>query len=74
MVADAFRIAFEQQLRKRNEQFLLLAETNILKSQQKADGKSAINSKSKPFCVRCVFLTIKMMSLEETKSLFRESR
>ncbi|XP_028269849.1 coiled-coil domain-containing protein 125 isoform X2 [Parambassis ranga] len=45
MVADAFRIAFEQQLRKRNEQFLLLAETNILK--QKADGKSAINSANK---------------------------
>lgn len=32
MVADAFRIAFEQQLRKRSEQFLLLAEAKILKS------------------------------------------
>uniref|UniRef100_H3C647 Coiled-coil domain containing 125 n=1 Tax=Tetraodon nigroviridis TaxID=99883 RepID=H3C647_TETNG len=32
MVADAFRIAFEQQLRKRSEHFLLLAEANILKS------------------------------------------
>ncbi|KAM9392326.1 coiled-coil domain-containing protein 125 isoform 2-T2 [Pholidichthys leucotaenia] len=31
-VADAFRIAFEQQLRKRSEQFLLLAEANVLKS------------------------------------------
>ncbi|XP_034025638.1 coiled-coil domain-containing protein 125 [Thalassophryne amazonica] len=32
MVADAFRIAFEQQLRKRSEHFILLAEANILKS------------------------------------------
>lgn len=32
MVADAFRIAFEQQLRKRSEHFLLLAEANILKT------------------------------------------
>uniref|UniRef100_G3NMX2 Uncharacterized protein n=1 Tax=Gasterosteus aculeatus TaxID=69293 RepID=G3NMX2_GASAC len=31
MVADAFRIAFEQQLRKRSDHFLLLAEANILK-------------------------------------------
>ncbi|CAN9512680.1 unnamed protein product [Ophioblennius macclurei] len=31
MVADAFRIAFEQQLRKRSEHFLLLAEANVLK-------------------------------------------
>ncbi|XP_045898759.1 coiled-coil domain-containing protein 125 [Micropterus dolomieu] len=39
MVADAFRIAFEQQLRKRNEHFLLLAEANILKSHHcKAEG------------------------------------
>lgn len=42
MVADAFRIAFEQQLRKRNENFLLLTEANILKShQEKAEGKFA---------------------------------
>lgn len=41
MVADAFRIAFEQQLRKRSEHFLLLAEANILKSHHcKAEGKS----------------------------------
>uniref|UniRef100_UPI0037E741BB coiled-coil domain-containing protein 125 n=1 Tax=Semicossyphus pulcher TaxID=241346 RepID=UPI0037E741BB len=32
MVADAFRIAFEQQLRKRSQHFLLAAEANILKS------------------------------------------
>ncbi|XP_076586576.1 LOW QUALITY PROTEIN: coiled-coil domain-containing protein 125 [Chaetodon auriga] len=32
MVADAFRIAFEQQLRKQTERFLLLAEANILQS------------------------------------------
>ncbi|KAM3610347.1 uncharacterized protein V6R79_002718 [Siganus canaliculatus] len=32
MVADAFRIAFEQQLRKRSEHFMLLAEANGLKS------------------------------------------
>ncbi|XP_035022872.1 coiled-coil domain-containing protein 125 [Hippoglossus stenolepis] len=39
MVADAFRIAFEQQLRKRSDCFLLMAETNILKSQHlKAAG------------------------------------
>uniref|UniRef100_A0A3B4XCU8 Coiled-coil domain containing 125 n=1 Tax=Seriola lalandi dorsalis TaxID=1841481 RepID=A0A3B4XCU8_SERLL len=39
MVADAFRIAFEQQLRKRSEHFLLLAEANILKSYHyKAEG------------------------------------
>ncbi|KAG7465478.1 hypothetical protein JOB18_018321 [Solea senegalensis] len=39
MVADAFRIAFEQQLRKRSDHFLLLAENNILKSHQcKAEG------------------------------------
>ncbi|XP_036953871.1 coiled-coil domain-containing protein 125 isoform X2 [Acanthopagrus latus] len=31
MVADAFRIAFEQQLRKRSEHFLLLAEANTVK-------------------------------------------
>ncbi|XP_073321541.1 coiled-coil domain-containing protein 125 [Pagrus major] len=31
MVADAFRIAFEQQLRKRSEHFLLLAEANTMK-------------------------------------------
>ncbi|XP_029915031.1 coiled-coil domain-containing protein 125 isoform X2 [Myripristis murdjan] len=37
MVADAFRIAFEQQLRKRSEHFLLRA--NMLKSHQhKAEG------------------------------------
>ena len=41
MVADAFRIAFEQQLRKRSEHFLLLAEAHILKSHgQKSEGKS----------------------------------
>lgn len=45
MVADAFRIAFEQQLRKRSEHFLLLAEANILKSHQcNAEGKSAIST------------------------------
>ncbi|XP_076021308.1 coiled-coil domain-containing protein 125 [Genypterus blacodes] len=33
MVADAFRIAFEQQLRKRSEHFLLLAEANLMKTQ-----------------------------------------
>ncbi|XP_074493683.1 coiled-coil domain-containing protein 125 isoform X2 [Sebastes fasciatus] len=39
MVADAFRIAFEQQLRKRSEHFLLLADANILKSHHcKAEG------------------------------------
>uniref|UniRef100_H2RXI5 Coiled-coil domain containing 125 n=1 Tax=Takifugu rubripes TaxID=31033 RepID=H2RXI5_TAKRU len=39
MVADAFRIAFEQQLRKRSEHFLLLAEANILKShREKSEG------------------------------------
>ncbi|XP_035515077.1 coiled-coil domain-containing protein 125 isoform X2 [Morone saxatilis] len=39
MVADAFRIAFEQQLRKRSEHFLLLAEANILKSHHcRAEG------------------------------------
>lgn len=42
MVADAFRIAFEQQLKKRSEHLLLLAEANILKSNhEKAEGKSA---------------------------------
>lgn len=42
MVADAFRIAFEQQLRKRSEHFLLLAEANMLKSQHcKTEGESA---------------------------------
>lgn len=44
MVADAFRIAFEQQLRKRSEHFLLLAEANLLKTQNyKQEGKSAIS-------------------------------
>ncbi|XP_031735165.1 coiled-coil domain-containing protein 125 [Anarrhichthys ocellatus] len=39
MVADAFRIAFEQQLRKRSDYFLLLADANILKSHRcKAEG------------------------------------
>ncbi|XP_068577225.1 coiled-coil domain-containing protein 125 [Cebidichthys violaceus] len=39
MVADAFRIAFEQQLRKRSDHFLLLADANILKSHHcKAEG------------------------------------
>ncbi|XP_071771292.1 coiled-coil domain-containing protein 125 [Centroberyx gerrardi] len=39
MVADAFRIAFEQQLRKRSEHFLMLAEANMLKSHQhKSEG------------------------------------
>ncbi|XP_057688528.1 coiled-coil domain-containing protein 125 isoform X2 [Corythoichthys intestinalis] len=32
MVADAFRIAFEQQLRKRKEHFMLLAEAKVPKS------------------------------------------
>ncbi|XP_068995422.1 coiled-coil domain-containing protein 125 isoform X2 [Embiotoca jacksoni] len=41
MVGDAFRIAFEQQLKKRSEHFLLLAETSILKSHTwKAEGCS----------------------------------
>lgn len=45
MVADAFRIAFEQQLRKRSEHFLLLAEANILKSHHcKAEGESRDNN------------------------------
>lgn len=40
MVADAFRIAFEQQLRKRSEQFMLLAEANMLKFHHcKQEGK-----------------------------------
>ncbi|XP_060893480.1 coiled-coil domain-containing protein 125 [Labrus mixtus] len=39
MVADAFRIAFEQQLKKRSEHFLMLAEANILKSNHcRAEG------------------------------------
>ncbi|KAF3851610.1 hypothetical protein F7725_013382 [Dissostichus mawsoni] len=38
MVADAFRIAFEQQLRKRSDHFLLRAEGNAQHS--KAEGKS----------------------------------
>ncbi|XP_028991232.1 coiled-coil domain-containing protein 125 isoform X2 [Betta splendens] len=38
-VADAFRIAFEQQLKKRSEHLLLLAEANALKCHQgKGDG------------------------------------
>ncbi|XP_062240956.1 coiled-coil domain-containing protein 125 [Platichthys flesus] len=42
MVADAFRIAFEQQLRKRSDCFLLMAETHILKSQHlKAAGSNS---------------------------------
>lgn len=45
MVADAFRIAFEQQLKKRSEHLLLLAEANILKSPHcKAEGESAHGS------------------------------
>ncbi|KAM7392182.1 hypothetical protein PAMP_022811 [Pampus punctatissimus] len=45
MVADAFRIAFEQQLRKRSEHFLLLAEANILKSHHcKPESKSDIST------------------------------
>lgn len=46
MVADAFRIAFEQQLRKRSEHFLRLAEANRgLKSPHyKAEGKSAVST------------------------------
>ncbi|CAI5685818.1 unnamed protein product [Oreochromis niloticus] len=50
MVADAFRIAFEQQLRKRSEEFLLVAEANIKKSNHsKAEGanKSSLISVSK---------------------------
>lgn len=44
MVADAFRIAFEQQLRKRSEHFLLLAEANTVKFHHyKGEGKSAIS-------------------------------
>lgn len=42
MVADAFRIAFEQQLRKRHEDFPLLAQTSVQRSNHcKAEGKSA---------------------------------
>ncbi|XP_041792208.1 coiled-coil domain-containing protein 125 isoform X2 [Chelmon rostratus] len=44
MVADAFRIAFEQQLRKRSEHILLLAEANILKSG--SINRSPLNSVS----------------------------
>ncbi|KAM4607924.1 coiled-coil domain-containing protein 125 [Polymixia lowei] len=41
MVADAFRIAFEQQLKKRSDHFLLLAEAHALKSRlNKPEGKS----------------------------------
>lgn len=44
MVADAFRIAFEQQLRKQNENFLFLTEANILTShQERAEGKCTIH-------------------------------
>lgn len=47
MVADAFRIAFEQQLRKRSDHFLLLAEANILKSHHsKAEGESASSTQT----------------------------
>ncbi|XP_053181590.1 coiled-coil domain-containing protein 125 [Scomber japonicus] len=46
MVADAFRIAFEQQLRKRSERFLLMAEANILESHPcKPDNKPACYTK-----------------------------
>ncbi|XP_053726858.1 coiled-coil domain-containing protein 125 isoform X2 [Synchiropus splendidus] len=41
MVADAFRIAFEQQLRKRSDRLMLLAESNVHKlSHCKAEGVS----------------------------------
>lgn len=44
LVADAFRIAFDQQLRKQNENFLFLTEANILKSyHEQAEGKCIIN-------------------------------
>lgn len=47
MVADAFRIAFEQQLRKRSEHFLLLAEANTMKLHHyKGEGKSAVSISS----------------------------
>ncbi|CAL8247947.1 unnamed protein product [Merluccius merluccius] len=43
LMADAFRIAFEQQLRKRSEHFLLLAEARALRSSpSKTWGKSYI--------------------------------
>lgn len=46
MVADAFRIAFEQQLRKRSQHFLLMAEPNISKSHPcKPDSKLACDTK-----------------------------
>ncbi|KAG8011630.1 hypothetical protein GBF38_003890 [Nibea albiflora] len=46
MVADAFRIAFEQQLRKRSEHFLRLAEANggLKPPHYKAEGKSAVST------------------------------
>lgn len=43
MVADAFRIAFEQQLRKQNENFLFLTEANFLKCHQHEDEGKFIN-------------------------------
>ncbi|XP_075903167.1 coiled-coil domain-containing protein 125 isoform X2 [Nelusetta ayraudi] len=43
MVADAFRIAFEQQLRKQNENFLFLTEANILTSHQER-AEASINA------------------------------
>uniref|UniRef100_A0A8C9XQH4 Coiled-coil domain containing 125 n=1 Tax=Sander lucioperca TaxID=283035 RepID=A0A8C9XQH4_SANLU len=67
MVADAFRIAFEQQLRKRSEHFLLRAEANILKSNQgKAEGKCAISTRLRGL------LPSKMPETEtETETLYR---
>lgn len=45
LVADAFRIAFEQQLRKQNENFLFLTEANILTShQERAEGKCTVKA------------------------------
>lgn len=56
MVADAFRIAFEQQLRKQNENFLFLTEANILTShQERAEGKCTIHPVCDVTNPNCVF-------------------
>ncbi|KAM8885508.1 coiled-coil domain-containing protein 125 [Spinachia spinachia] len=47
MVADAFRIAFEQQLRKRSDHFLLLADANTHQSKAEGANRSPLISVSR---------------------------
>uniref|UniRef100_A0A671VCV2 Coiled-coil domain containing 125 n=1 Tax=Sparus aurata TaxID=8175 RepID=A0A671VCV2_SPAAU len=75
MVADAFRIAFEQQLRKRSEHFLLLAEANTMKLHHyKGEGKSAVSISSGNLNLVHIPVTYRIRDLNDKEEALAHQR